>query len=120
MPLEGHHLDQFRPERVPATYFQPLIVGRVYDVPVVFEGRDSEAIDIFSGWWFGRTLGYKAYAAGLDPSKTEVSLRVLGANGLSHVFGPMSVEDIRTKAVPSADARAAVDQSTLRRSLATG
>jgi hypothetical protein len=37
-------------------YHQPLIPGRVYSVPIIFE--DEEGLEVFSGFWFGSHLGY--------------------------------------------------------------
>jgi len=51
----------FRGDRVPATYFLALRIGRVYTVPILWaqpraEDRSGEAARsrmlIFSGWWF--------------------------------------------------------------------
>jgi hypothetical protein len=51
----------FRPELVPATYFQPLIPRREYAVPVLYKSPRGERV-VFSGWWYGYPQ-HKPYAA---------------------------------------------------------
>jgi len=55
-PLEADDLNQFRPELVPATFYQPLFQRRDYAVPILIE-RNGQ-LEVFSGWWFGRGRGY--------------------------------------------------------------
>ena len=84
MPIEAHDMDSFRPELVPDTYFQPLIIGRVYDVPVLFCSADGQ-VDVFSGWWFGRKKGYKRVALEI-PKNTKLTLSLIGGGGLERVI----------------------------------
>ena len=73
-PLEGDDLRRFRPELVPATFYQPLFLRRRYLVPVMIEREGRR--EVFSGWWFGREMGY-----GPDPAISErdtVRLTLLG------------------------------------------
>ena len=117
MPLDRHRPDEFRPELVPATYYQPLVTGRVYDVPVLFEDAATGRIDVFSGWWFGRSHGYKEFMFGIDPARAIVSLHLVGANGLDERLGPLRVSEVCAAAIPADDARASIVQERLRMSL---
>jgi hypothetical protein len=74
-PLEAGNANTFRPELVPATYYQPLFCSREYTVPIVFENNGK--YEIFSGWWFGKNSGY-----GPDPaigSTVQICLTLNGA-----------------------------------------
>lgn len=55
-PLEGDDLSKFRPELVPGTFDQTLFRGNEYSVPIVIENNDYR--EVFSGWWFGKDIGY--------------------------------------------------------------
>lgn len=48
---------EFIPEAVPSTYFNNLFAGEEYLVPVIHEDEAGNR-SVFSGWWFGRHLGY--------------------------------------------------------------
>lgn len=73
-PLAGDDPNRFRPELVPATFFQPLFLRRQYTVPILIE-REGR-VEVFSGWWFGRPVGY-----GPDPAVARgetIRLTLLG------------------------------------------
>jgi hypothetical protein len=75
-PLEGDDPNRFRAELVPATFYQPLFIGREYRVPIVIE-RDA-SLQVFSGWWFGWGRGY-----GPDPTlamSAQIRLSLTGAD----------------------------------------
>lgn len=120
MPLDRHDPDEFRPEQVPETYYQPLIVGRVYDVPILFEDALTSRLDIFSGWWFGRSRGYKEFMFDIDPENTPISLHLVGANELNKRMENVVAADIVRGAVPAEDARASIEQERLLSSLSRG
>jgi hypothetical protein len=63
-PLKNDDLNEFRPELVPATFYQTLFIEKEYQVPILHE--DNGNLSIFSGWWFGRNNGY-----GDDPTINE-------------------------------------------------
>lgn len=75
IPCENHDPSAFRPERVPTTYFQPMILHREYAVPIVFSS--NQTYDIFSGWWYGKEVGHKTYVQ-VEP-ETELRLTLSGA-----------------------------------------
>ncbi len=73
-PVRGDDPRQFEAALVPATFYQPLFLGREYAVPIVIEHDGRQ--EIFSGWWFGREMGY-----GPDPrlpDSDRVRLTILG------------------------------------------
>lgn len=111
MPLEGHRLDQFRPELVPNSYFQPLLNDRIYDVPIVFVDAGTHQIDVFSGWWFGRAAGYKQSALNLSRS-TELTLQLVGASGLRWRHS-MSIGDLLDDAVAARSAKSLEPQKDM-------
>lgn len=76
-PLEADRLDAFRPELVPATFYQPLFTGKRYSVPILVQ-RDGRP-EVFSGWWFGHDRGYGPDPATADPARTQVRLALTGA-----------------------------------------
>ena len=55
-PLEDDDLSKFKPELVPGTFDQPLFRGIKYSVPIVIENNANR--EVFSGWWFGKKIGY--------------------------------------------------------------
>ncbi len=76
-PLENDDLNKFKPELVPATFYQPLFLEKDYFVPIIHED-DEKQLSIFSGWWFGRKFGY-----GPDPKidkKQKIVLTLSGNN----------------------------------------
>jgi hypothetical protein len=59
--------EHFRPDMVPATFYQALFPGRAYSVPIVaFVRSGPERADppfhpgpeAFSGWWYGSHIGF--------------------------------------------------------------
>lgn len=55
-PLDDDNLSKFKPELVPGTFDQPLFKGIEYSVPIVIENNGNR--EVFSGWWFGKNIGY--------------------------------------------------------------
>jgi len=67
--------ETFLPEVVPATFYQPLFLEKDYLVPIIHKD-DKGQLSIFSGWWFGRKLGYSP-----DPKINESQRIVLILSG---------------------------------------
>jgi hypothetical protein len=66
----------FQPSMVPATYYQPLIPGRGYAVPILIE--QDGGYEIYSGWWWGKNKGY-----GPDPKVTKGTVITITLTGNS-------------------------------------
>ncbi len=64
-PIKNDDCNEFKPELVPATFYQPLFLNKEYNVPIIHKENINsvEKFTVFSGWWFGREKGY-----GPDPS----------------------------------------------------
>ena len=77
-PLKSDQLNEFAPERVPETYYQPLFLRQEYSVPILIKVNNQNNKEVFSGWWFGKGKGY-----GPDPTiedSAKISLTLLGSN----------------------------------------
>jgi hypothetical protein len=82
-PLQSDDLTQFRPEPVPATFYQPLFIDTEYSIPVIVADLNGNC-DIFSGWWFGRDRGYGPNPRLPSPQSEQIRLTLLGGGGLSY------------------------------------
>lgn len=89
IPCENHDPAAFRPERVPATYFQPLLLRREYAVPIIFSSQGN--YDVFSGWWYGKEVGHKTYVE-VTP-ETELRLTLSGA-GVARWVKTLTVREL--------------------------
>jgi hypothetical protein len=63
---------------VPAGYYQPLVPGRLYVVPLIFVAKERQ--EIFCGWWFGVPDGWFRHRAIDDAATIDV---VLTGSGLT-------------------------------------
>jgi len=75
-PLHKDDLNQFEPALVPQSFFLPLMLKQYYTVPILHE--DDKSLTVFSGWWFGRKMGY-----GPNPrinKKAQLTLIIKGNN----------------------------------------
>lgn len=88
-PLKADRLVNFIPEAVPSTYYNNLFAGNTYLVPVMH--KDKAGLSIFSGWWFGRDLGY-----GPDPTlrnnNADIKLELISAN--AEWYKTLTVKDL--------------------------
>jgi hypothetical protein len=61
---------------VPLGYYQPLVPGRMYVVPLMFVGDGRQ--EIFCGWWFGIPDGLFEYRA-IEDDAAEIDLVLTGS-----------------------------------------
>lgn len=73
---------QFKPELVPATFYQPLFFGKEYSIPVIIKPKGKEQFEVFSGRWFGQGLGYGTDPRIGNPQITSICLTLFGGGGL--------------------------------------
>jgi hypothetical protein len=78
-PLQNDKLSKFVPELVPSTFFQPLIPGREYQVPLIISESNSNLM-IFNAWWFGRKKGYYNISNHLIDLSEKIEVHIQGAN----------------------------------------
>lgn len=75
-PLSGDKFDQFEPNLVPQTYYQPLLNNQEYNVPFIHL-KDGQ-MTLFCGWWYGKDYGYAYNLEVLESD--EIILELLGQN----------------------------------------
>ena len=77
-PLVEDRLDSFDAGLVPNTFFQTLVVKREYSLPIL--AQTDGVIELFGGWWFGRSKGYYRLNP-VDPASfVTITLRGAGLN----------------------------------------